>query len=364
MTPDRWNKVQALFEAALEQEPAQRDAYLKAACEDDDELFREVASLLEADDENLSLLVGQALDAIDVHDLTNNLSLEGAQIGPYRLLQQIGEGGMGLVYLAERADGLFEQQVALKLIKHGMDTAQIVRRFEAERQILARLQHEHIARLLDGGMTDNGLPYFVMEYVHGQPIDAYCNERRLSIDERLDLFVTVCKAVLYAHANLVVHRDLKPENILVTNEGQVKLLDFGIAKVLGDGEDRTQLTQAGGRVLTPAYASPEQLRGELIGTSSDIYSLGVVLYELLAGQRPYDASDTSPDKLAEALASTEPDRPSTLVDRAMRSSDKTMAETISRPRWRRGSCRGGDRGRGARWSGGGELREGAGRGVA
>ena len=331
MTPQRWNEVQALFEAALEKAPAERISYLREACKDDEALLKEVSSLLAADDKEHAMLEGHALDGMDLTSFSVDNTLEGTHIGPYKLLHQIGEGGMGLVYKAERADGLFEQQVALKLIKRGMDTAQIVRRFEAERRILARLQHEHIAQLFDGGITDDGLPYFVMEFVDGVPIDQYCDDHQLSIDERLSLFVTVCKTVLYAHANLVVHRDLKPENILVTADGKVKLLDFGIAKVLGDGDEQTRLTQAGARVLTPAYASPEQLRGEIIGTSTDIYSLGVVLYELLAGRRPYDP--TNPSSQSPAIpATSEPEGPSTQVERAMRDSDTATADTISKAR--------------------------------
>ncbi|GIV61776.1 MAG: hypothetical protein KatS3mg044_0642 [Rhodothermaceae bacterium] len=324
MTPERWEQIQALFEATLAQTPAARPAYLRDACGSDEALFREVASLLEADGQADSFLEGHALDGVDVSAWDGDLSAAGSRIGPYRLVRLIGEGGMGLVYLAERADGVFEQQVALKLIRRGMDTDRIIRRFEAERQILARLQHEHIARLLDGGVTDDGRPYFVMEFVDGVPIDAYCDAHHLSIDARLDLFVTVCKAVLYAHANLIVHRDLKPENILVTPEGTVKLLDFGIARVLEE-DDGTRLTQAGMRVLTPGYASPEQIRGEPIGTSSDIYSLGVVLYELLAGQRPHGDAAPSPTTVA-----TEPERPSSVVERTLREPD--TAETISRAR--------------------------------
>ncbi len=323
MTPERWEQVQALFEATLARPAVERDAYLREACGGDEALFREVATLLEADGQSGSFLEGHVLEGIDVSAWADDRLPEGSRVGPYRLLRLVGEGGMGLVYLAERADGVFDQQVALKLIKRGMDTALIVRRFEAERRILARLQHPHIARLLDGGVTDDGRPYFVMEYVDGQPIDRYCDAHHLSIDARLDLFVTVCKAVLYAHANLVVHRDLKPENILVTSEGTVKLLDFGIARLLEEREDRTRLTQAGMRVLTPAYASPEQLRGEVVGTSSDIYSLGVVLYELLAGQRPH--GDAAP-----ATVTTEPERPSGALERALREPD--TAKTISRAR--------------------------------
>ena len=325
MTPKRWNIVQKIFDQALKLAPQDRAAYLNAACKDDKALLEEVTSLLEADQEENSLLAGHALDALDVTQLSEALSLEGQEMGPYRLIRQLGEGGMGIVYLAERVDGVFEQQVALKLIKRGMDTDRIVRRFEAERNILARLNHENIARVFDGGVTAEGLPYFVMEYVDGEPIDTYCDTHRVSIDQRLALFVTVCKAIMYAHANLVVHRDLKPENILVTREGKVKLLDFGIAKVLDQEADQTRLTQEGRRILTPAYASPEQLKGDAISTSSDIYSLGVVLYELLAGQRPYS---TPPD----TEKTQEPDRPSTLIDRAIRSQDATTADTVSAAR--------------------------------
>ncbi|MEM8483987.1 MAG: serine/threonine-protein kinase [Bacteroidota bacterium] len=325
MTPERWNLVQEIFEKAVTVAPADLASFLKDACKGDAALHEEVLSLLKADEEEGSMLEGHVLDAVDVGELSDALSLDGKEIGPYRLIRQLGEGGMGLVYLAERADGVFEQQVALKLIKRGMDTDRIIRRFEAERKILARLQHDNIARVFDGGITDDGLPYFVMEYVDGEPIDTYCDTQKVSIDQRLALFVTVCKAVMYAHANLVVHRDLKPENILVTREGKVKLLDFGIAKVLGQEADHTRITQEGRRILTPAYASPEQLKGDDISTSSDIYSLGVVLYELLAGQRPYD-TPPSPEE------TQEPDRPSTRIDRAIRSQDTVTADTISKAR--------------------------------
>src|SRR5690606_15593938 len=205
---------------------------------------------------------------------------EDRRIGPYRLVQRIGEGGMGTVYRAARADGQFEHEVALKLIHRNADTAERQRRFLTERQILARLHHPHIARLYDGGVTDEGAPYFAMEYVEGQPIDAYCDTQRLPVEARLDLFTQVCDAVQYAHRNLVVHRDLKPGNILVTQHGRVKLLDFGIAKLLDDDADFTTQTAM---PMTPAYASPEQMGGGTITTASDVYQLGVVLYELLTG---------------------------------------------------------------------------------
>ncbi|MEM6336945.1 MAG: serine/threonine-protein kinase [Bacteroidota bacterium] len=311
--PVNWARVQALFREALDLESNdERQAFLDEACAGDDELRREVEALLEADSRDFSLLDGAAIDAVGLDDL---LSQEGQQVGPYRLIREIGRGGMGAVYLAERADGQFEQQVALKLIKRGMDSDQILRRFESERQILARLQHPNIARLLDGGLTDDGRPYFAMEFVDGQPIDAYCDANRLPIDDRLALFVTVCKAVLYAHGQLIVHRDLKPENILIAEDEdgrpQVKLLDFGIAKLLET--DQPGLTRTGMAVMTPAYASPEQVRGHAVSTSTDIYSLGVVLYELLTGVRPYEIDSANPAAAAQVIDTTEPARPSTAV---------------------------------------------------
>ena len=239
----------------------------------------------------------------------------GRRIGVYRIVREIGRGGMGTVYLAERADDAFTQQVAIKLIKRGMDTDQVLARFRAERQILASLDHPNIARLLDGGTTDDGLPYFVMEYIEGQPIDAYADAHRLSIPERLRLFQQVCGAVSYAHQHLIVHRDIKPVNILVTADGAPKLLDFGIAKVL-QAEDDATATATGLRMLTPEYASPEQVEGRHATTVSDVYSLGVVLYELLTGRSPYRTRSRSPAEIAEAVCTTDPVRPSAAVAEA------------------------------------------------
>ena len=211
--------------------------------------------------------------------------VEGRRIGPYRVVREIGRGGMGAVYLAARADEQFEQRVAIKLIKRGMDTDDIIRRFRNERQILANLRHPHIATLLDGGITEEGLPYFAMDYVEGAPIDQYCDQHKLSIRNRLNLFRMICSAVQFAHQNLIVHRDIKPGNIIVTPEGVPVLLDFGIAKLL-DAE-HSQETMPGQRPMTPECASPEQVRGEPITTASDIYSLGILLYKLLTGHQPY-----------------------------------------------------------------------------
>lgn len=290
MNKARWHRVRELFDAALQQEPEARAQFLADACGDDRELLAEVASLVAADARDLTLLDRFALNAmgLDGPDLA-----QGTVVGAYRVLRVIGEGGMGMVYMAERADGAYEQRVALKVVKRGMDSAEILARFRAERQILARLEHPNISRLLDGGVTEDGPPYFVMEYVDGLPIDAYCDAHGLSIDARLRLFEVVCQAVRFAHGNLVVHRDLKPENVLVTAGGDVKLLDFGIGKVLtGDGND--DVTRVGERALTPAYASPEQLAGVDVSTATDVYSLGVVLHELLVGAKPAPAG--SPDQ--------------------------------------------------------------------
>ncbi|NNF59162.1 MAG: serine/threonine protein kinase, partial [Rhodothermaceae bacterium] len=309
MTKERWTQVQALFESALERAPAEQTAFLRDACGDDTALYREVRSLLQV--EVHSLLDGGALNALN---LSAMLSAEGEQVGPYRIEREIGMGGMGTVYRAERHDGQFEQTVALKLIKRGMDSEAVVQRFQAERQLLARLEHPHIARLLDGGLHADGRPYFCMEYVEGEPITAYCDARALPVEARLRLFEDVCAAVRYAHQNLVVHRDLKPSNILVTTEGTVKLLDFGIAKLLDDEADGL-LTRTGERVLTPAYAAPEQVRGAPVTTATDVYALGVVLYELLTGRRPHTSDTADRAEVEQAILTTEVERPSTAIGR-------------------------------------------------
>jgi serine/threonine protein kinase len=221
---------------------------------------------------------------------------------------------MGTVHLAARDDGEFHHQVALKLVKRGMDTDLILRRFRYERQILAELDHPNIARLLDGGTTDDGRPYFVMEYIDGDPIDVYCRKTNLSLIRRLQLFQTVCSAVQYAHQNLIVHRDIKPGNILVTRSGVPKLLDFGIAKLLDPAREQTATGQAATmRALTPEYASPEQVRGDPITTASDVYSLGVVLYEILTGRRPYEVDSMQPADIERAVCDTDPVPPSQAI---------------------------------------------------
>jgi serine/threonine-protein kinase len=315
----RWTQIQTLFESALERDPDERDAFLQTACADDPDLLAEVRSLLAADAEAHPLLDSLALDAIALPtDLLPDgiLPSEGERVGPYRIVRPLGRGGMGAVFLAERADGQFEQRVALKLIRGGAASGQIVRRFQSERQILARLQYPHIARLLDGGLTGDGQPYFAMEYVDGVPLDQYCAAHDSSVEQRVDLMRTVCEAVQYAHRRLVVHRDLKPSNILVTEDGTVKLLDFGIAKMLTGDDDPLgdpALTQTGHAVMTPAYAAPEQVRHAPMTTATDVYALGVVLYELLAGQRPFDLAGHSPAEIERIVSEQMPPPPSTVA---------------------------------------------------
>ena len=310
MTPARWQQVKGILADALEEEDADARATLLArSCAGDPVLRQEVESLLRRQPAGLerfaagvSGLLGQNSDA------ATNL---GRRLGAYELTRELGRGGMGAVYLGRRTDGRFEQQVAVKLLKRGTDTEEVLRRFRAERRILARLQHPNIARLLDGGETEDGLPFFVMEYVDGVPLTAFARERALSVDARLELFGRVCTAVQFAHQNLVVHRDLKPGNILVTAAGEPKLLDFGLARLLGPEEGDTgalEITMAEARRLTPAYASPEQVRGALLTTGSDVYSLGALLYELLTGQTPHRFSTVPPTpvELIEVIGQREP----------------------------------------------------------
>lgn len=311
MTTARWQRVRELFDSVCEMGAAERDAYLSEACVDDAELRAEVESILEGSDRAPTFLDGFAADAFpELLDTAGAESMKGRRVGAYELVRPIAAGGMGDVFLAERADRQYEKQVAIKLIKRHLVTPDTIERFRMERQTLAGLEHPNIAGLQDGGVTDDGLPYLVMEFVDGVPIDRYCDDRRLLIVERLELFRTVCSAVLYAHQNLIVHRDLKPSNILVTADGVAKLLDFGIAKVL-DPARATHVTAE--RIMTPEYASPEQIRGEPITTATDVYSLGVVLYELLTGRRPYGLKSRIPHEIERAICEEEPARPSTVA---------------------------------------------------
>ncbi len=310
MTPERWQQIREVFDDAVCLAPEERSPYLDKVCAADPELRSEVESLLRSDEEaGAGFLNTPALDLTRRADLPAP-SRVGRRMGAYNILEEIGHGGMGEVYRAGRADGQYEKEVAIKLVRGGYDTASVLERFRHERQILASLDHPNIARLLDGGTTDEGIPYLVMELIEGTPIDLYCDANNLSVAERLRLFVQVCSAVQYAHQRLVIHRDIKPGNILVTREGVPKLLDFGIAKIL-DPAGGSATTVAG--PMTPEYASPEQIRGEPITTATDVYSLGVVLYRLLTGRSPYPGNTQVPHELARAICEHEPERPSTIV---------------------------------------------------
>ncbi len=300
MNQESWKNIKSVFDTAVELPPDERIDFLDKNC--DGEIRLEVEKMLAVDDD----------ESLDVSPL-ENLNLIGKSIGKYKILREIGRGGMGAVYEASRDDGEFLQKVALKLIKRGMDSDEILRRFRNERQILASLKHENITSLLDGGITESGSPYYVMEFVEGVPIDEFCE--KLSVDEKLKLFRQVCSAVAYAHARLVVHRDLKPSNVLVTADGTAKLLDFGIAKVLdtNDLASHKTVTQLG--MMTPQYASPEQIRGEQVTTSGDVYSLGLLLHEILTGKPAFDFSDKSLDEIRRIITETSPLRPSDAVTR-------------------------------------------------
>jgi tRNA A-37 threonylcarbamoyl transferase component Bud32 len=293
----RWSRVKQILGDALELPASKRAAFLTEACGSDQELRQEVEALLAISADVDDFIEKPALAQSD--DWLSGLI--GSRIGPYRIMELLGEGGMGAVYRAVRDDD-FQQQIAIKLVKRGMDTNAILRRFRAERRILARLDHPNICKLLDGGVTDDGLPYFVMEYLQGTPIQTYCRERKLSINERLNLFIQVCAAVEYSHRNLVVHRDLKAKNILVTEDRLPKLLDFGIAKLLNDDSvTNPDPTVAADRLFTPDYASPEQIRAESITTAADIYSLGVLLYEILTDHRPFHLAGLSQAEMARVV---------------------------------------------------------------
>jgi tRNA A-37 threonylcarbamoyl transferase component Bud32/tetratricopeptide (TPR) repeat protein len=324
MDPDRWQRIWQVCHEAVELDEGQQADFLQVACDGDDELRREVESLLVHQQQverfieaPVLEMAAKALADEESFRSSEVSSLIGRTVSQYRIVAKLASGGMGDVYRAVRADGTYEKQVAVKFIRSGFDTDFFLDRFRSERQILANLDHPNIARLIDGGTTDDGKPYVVMEYVQGQPIDAYCDQHASSLLERLHLFRTVCSAVAYAHQNLVVHRDLKPGNILVTGEGVPKLLDFGIARILNprQSEMASEHTVTLFRMLTPDYASPEQVRNEAITTSSDVYSLGVILYVLLTGQRPYRVGTGSPHEIMKAICETDPDKPSTAVTR-------------------------------------------------
>jgi serine/threonine protein kinase len=340
LASERREQVKRLFQSALELEPDMRAGFLEEACGGDITLKEEVEALI-ALREGVEAF-NKTATVPDRHDTFYDEPT--APLGPghtsvlgepafsshhphsqfidrYRIIREIGRGGMGSVYLAARADDEFQKLVAIKVLKRGMDTEFTIRRFRTERQILAALDHTNIGKLLDGGTTPDGRPFFVMEYIEGQPLIDYCNSRNLSTRERLELFRAVCSAVQYAHQNLVIHRDIKPSNILVTSDGVPKLLDFGIAKLLNPDGHQADHTATSMRLLTPQYASPEQVRGDAITTATDLYLLGVLIYELLTGQRPYQITSSAPHEILKAICDQEPDKPSTAVTRVGKSGD-------------------------------------------
>lgn len=335
MDSERWQNVERLYHATLKCEESQRAAFLASACGGDEALRREVESLVSYGNQSARFIEGSALEivapalAADGGDGQDPASDEGRIIGKrisqYCIVEHLGSGGMGEVYRAARADDQFEKQVAIKLVHAGEASGFVIGRFKKERQILAGLDHPNIARLLDGGATEQGVPYFVMELVEGQPIDKYCDSHKLGIPARLKIFLQVCSPLEYAHQHQIIHRDIKPANILVTAEGVPKLLDFGIAKILDSSlsTEAVGKTQTAFRAFTPEYASPEQIKGEPISTASDVYSLGLLLYELLSGHRPYRFKTRTPLEIERAICEEEPLKPSAVVTQV---EEQTLAD--------------------------------------
>ena len=334
MDPELWRRIEEIFHQALEIPARERDAFIARECAGNKELLAHVVRLIR-DDAVSNPLFGSSRS--EPRALRPD-PLVGRTFGAYRLTSRIAAGGMGVVYRAERCDGLFDQNVAVKLIRTETASEDMFRRFEFERRMLAALSHPNIARLFDGGTSEEGSPYLVMEFINGQPIDQYCDDRRLSIPDRLKLFTTICRAVHYAHQNQIVHRDLKPGNILIDEQGQPKLLDFGIARLVmaEESKDAPQLTRTLSRILTPEYASPEQFSGGTFTTATDIYSLGVVLYGLLTGRRPFRWESRSPGEWERIVKEQAPTRPSTAV---MRGSEHATGGLQSDPRSFAARCR-------------------------
>jgi serine/threonine protein kinase/tetratricopeptide (TPR) repeat protein len=330
MTPERWKRIEDIFHRAIELPRERRDTFLDRECGDDDALRAEVFGLLSSTagaTESLRKLVADSADEVAAQW---SGGLIGKRLGPYRLIELLGEGGMGVVYLAERDDGQFRRKVAVKVLPNALGSPQLAARFRDERQILASLDHAGIVRMFDGGTTDDGLPYLVMEHVAGEPITSYAGTHELSVRKRLELVLEICEALRYAHKKLVIHRDIKPSNILVSEEGTPKVLDFGIAKLVDpelDREAREARTRTGAAPLTPGYASPEQARGEAVSVASDVYSLGAVLYELLAGRPPHEAGSNSLETLR-AICEDDPPRPSKVAPASLRAAITRDLETV------------------------------------
>ena len=316
LNPDRWRAIEELFDDAVSRPREERAAWIAYSTEGDSELYSEVMSLVASHEAATKKFMSEGIrDALEsFHRINSKDYMESALIGPYRLIRELGSGGMGVVFLADRCDDQYTAQVAIKLIRPGMDTEFIVARFRRERQTLARLQHPNIARLLDGGTTDTGLPYFVMEYVDGLSLKDYIERHAVGLRGRIELFRQICSAVDYAHRNFVIHRDIKPGNIVIGDQGQLKLLDFGICKLLQS--DLSSQIETRVQLLTPDYASPEQVCGEAVTLSTDIYSLGVVLYELMTHTLPHRFDNLSAKEIRQVISETKIVRPSLAVPEA------------------------------------------------
>jgi serine/threonine-protein kinase len=332
MDNTRWQRIQDVFHEAADLPEAEQSTFLKTACGDDAALFSEVTAMLRHDAKGGSLL-DRGLTSVAQQTLAQAVPeyLASKEFGPYRIIRLLGEGGMGVVYLAERKD--IESQVAIKVLRDAWLSPARRERFASEQRTLAQLSHPSIARLYDAATLSDGTPYFVMEYVEGVPLTEYCRKHKSSIEERLKLFRSVCQAVEHAHSHAVIHRDLKPSNILVKSDGTVRLLDFGIAKQLESLDLPIDQTMTGLRLMTPAYAAPEQIRGDRVGINTDVYSLGVILFELLTGQLPFDLSNLTPAEAATIIAEHEPGRPSATAKRAGNLDANSPARALSKAAW-------------------------------
>lgn len=307
MSDSKWELIKRLFAEAAELPAGRRDEFVRSSANGDDSVIAEVRSLLASADESRNIIESNAIDLEAGLRGAGAANFEGQAFGNWRIIREIGSGGMGSVFLAERVDGQLQMQAALKIVRQTVAGSEVISQFRRERQILADLHHPNIAMLLDGGVSGRGEPYLAMEYIDGRPLTEFASAEMLSVDERLRLFLKVCSAVAFAHRNLIVHRDIKPSNILVTADGEPKLLDFGLAKAF---ETDANTTQTGFRAFTPSYASPEQFLGKQITTLSDVYSLGVVLYELLTGRKPFNFEGRSLDEMIRTITDADPPRPS------------------------------------------------------
>lgn len=314
MNKYQWNVVEKILDEAFEYPEDQRSTFVKQACNKNPELLPEIEALMgcmeKATKEGFLEVESIPRNNVMLTMAGDIANMKRGRIGHYEITGVTGRGGMGIVYKAKRADGLFEQDVAIKVIRLGLETEQNIRRFETEREILSQLNHQNIARLLDGGITEDGIPFLVMEWIDGQPVDEFIKEKQLAIPERLDLFEQICNGVQYAHSNLVVHRDIKPANVLVTNEGTVKILDFGIAKILIDDVDGAMHTKTGHFPMTPEYAAPEQIHSKHVSTATDVYNLGILLYEFLTGKKMRDFSGKTVDEINRIICHGETPKPS------------------------------------------------------